>query len=132
VGYALADPDTARRMAALQEGWPVGELALRAAAAALADAAYARRSLAAFHADAPDFAAGLEALGLHPLPSAAPFVLVPLPGSGTELARALRPQGILVRTCSEWPGLGDRFVRLALRGRGDWPALFRALRAWLG
>ena len=127
VGYALADPDTARRMAALQEGWPVGELALRAASAALADTGYAQRSLAAFRADLPDFTAGLEALGLRPLPSAAPFVLVPWPGSGTALARALRPRGILVRTCADWPGLGDAFIRLALRRREDWPALFRAL-----
>jgi threonine-phosphate decarboxylase len=131
VGYALADPHTARRMAALQEGWPVGELALRAALAAVADDAYAQRSLAAFHADAPAFRSGLEALGLRPLPSRGPFCLVPLPGSGTQLALALRPQGILVRTCAEWPALGDRYVRLALRRRQDWPALFRGLERWL-
>ena len=132
VGYALADPATARRMAALQEGWPVGELELRAAQAALADPDHARRTLSAFRQDAPAFVQGLRALGLRPLPSAGPFVLLPLPGSGADLARSLRPRGILVRTCAEWPGLGDTYVRLALRGRPDWAPLFQGLADWLG
>jgi len=131
VGYALADPATARRMEALQEGWPVGELELRAAQAALADPDHARRTLDACRRDAPAFVQGLRALGLRPLPSAGPFVLLPLPGSGTDLARSLRPWGILVRTCAEWPGLGDGYVRLALRGRPDWEPLFQGLADWL-
>ena len=128
---ALADPATARRMEALQEGWPVGELELRAAQAALADPDHARRTLDACRRDAPAFVQGLRALGLRPLPSAGPFVLLPLPGSGTDLARSLRPWGILVRTCAEWPGLGDGYVRLALRGRPDWEPLFQGLADWL-
>ncbi len=131
VGHALADPATAARMAELQEGWPVGQLDQMAARAALEDVAYARRSLEAFREDLAAFRAELEALGLAPLPSGAPFLLVPVPVPGTRLAAALRREGILVRTCADWPGLGDGFLRLAVRRRADRARLLEALAALL-
>jgi len=129
VGYACADEATAARMMALQEGWPVGQLDLLAAEAALRDTGFEQRSLENFRADAPGFQQLLMELGLSPLPSAGPYALVKLPAglTGTRLAAVLRPQGILVRTCSEWPGLGDGYMRLALRSRADQVRLAEAL-----
>ncbi len=127
VGYAFAGPDTAARMAALQEGWPVGQLELLAAEAALRDQDYEARSLEAFTVDLPTFEAELRGLGLEPLPSRAPFLLVPVPVSGTALAAHLAAEGILVRTCAHWPGLGDGYLRLALRGPQDRRHLLEAL-----
>lgn len=126
VGHALADTGTAARMRELQEGWPVGQLDLLAAEAAISDDAYAERSLAAFREDLPAFAGELRSIGLEPLPSAAPFLLVPVP-SGTALAARLEGEGILIRTCADWPGLGDGFVRLAVRGAEDRARLLKAL-----
>jgi threonine-phosphate decarboxylase len=131
VGHALADPATARRMAALQEGWPVGQVDLLAAQAALEDADYARRSLEAFREDLAAFTTELRDLGLSPLPSRAPFLLVPVPGSGSAMAARLRTQGILVRTCNGWPGLGDGFLRLAVRRKADRERLVSALETLL-
>lgn len=128
VGYAFADAATAARMHNLQESWPVGHLELLAAEAALGDAAYERRSLEVFRADGPRFRQALEALGLKAHPSAAPFVLVELPEpKGAALAEGLLSEGILVRTCSAWPGLGDRFLRLALRPEADQARLVGAM-----
>lgn len=129
VGYALADGLTAGRMMALQEGWPVGQLELLAAQAALRDREFEQRSLEAFRIEGPLFQERLLALGLHPMPSAGPYALVKLPEglTGSGLAAALRPQGILVRTCASWAGLGDRYVRLALRSRSDQERLVEAL-----
>jgi threonine-phosphate decarboxylase len=127
VGFALADPATAARMTELQEGWPVGQLELMAAEAALQDAAYERRSLSAFAEDLPTFRNELATLGLFPLPGHAPFLLVPVPGSGTALAARLAVEGILVRTCAQWPGLGDGYLRLALRRPPDRRRLIEAL-----
>lgn len=127
VGYALADPATACRMAALQEGWPVGQLDLMAASVALGDEAYAQRSLTAFQEDLPVFAAELAALGLQAFPSAAPFLLIPVPIPGTALAARLRERGLLVRTCADWPGLGDGYLRLAVRRKPDRQRLLSAL-----
>nr|WP_320132647.1 aminotransferase class I/II-fold pyridoxal phosphate-dependent enzyme [uncultured Holophaga sp.] len=132
VGYALADPGTAARMRQRQEGWPVGQLDLLAAEAALKDRAFEQRSLEVFRRDAPRFQKALEDLGLRTWPSAGPFALVRLPEgcTGTGLAAFLRPKGILVRTCATWPGLGDRFVRLALKSPGDQERLLEALKTW--
>lgn len=128
VGHAFADPDTARRMEALQEGWPIGQLDLLAAEAALQDHGYVRRTLEAFRADAVELRRALEDLGLEVLPSAGPFFLVRLPGPfGLELAARLRPLGLLVRTCADWPGLGDAYLRLAVRRSADQARLTRAL-----
>lgn len=132
VGYAFADAATATRMRAHQESWPVGQLELMAAEAALSDTAYTTRSLAFFRSEAPRFAARVAALGLKVHPSAAPFLLAELPTeSGSACAEALLARGILVRTCAAWPGLGDRFLRLALRGPEEQDRLMTALRAVL-
>jgi threonine-phosphate decarboxylase len=129
VGYGFADPGTAGRMGDLQEAWPVGQLELVAAQAALGDAAYARATRTAFQADSARFRAALaERPGIEVLPGAAPFVLIRLHGtSGTVLAGRLRQRGLLVRMCAQWPGLGDAYLRLAVRGPGDQDRLLQAL-----
>ncbi|HWQ09407.1 MAG TPA: aminotransferase class I/II-fold pyridoxal phosphate-dependent enzyme, partial [Holophaga sp.] len=129
VGYAFADPDTARRMADLQEAWPVGQLELTAAMKALGDEAFELESRRAFSLDAPRFRAALESLpGIEVVPGVAPFVLVRLHHhSGTLVAETLARQGLLVRTCAQWPGLGDRYLRLAVRCPGDQDQLLGAL-----
>ena len=58
--------------------------------------------------------------------------MTPVPIPGTRLAAALRREGILVRTCADWPGLGDGFLRLAVRRRADRARLLEALAALLG
>jgi threonine-phosphate decarboxylase len=127
VGYAFADVATAGRMRVLQESWPVGQLELMAAEIALRDDEYEPRSLAAFAEDLPAFQTELAHAGLPALPSRAPFLLVPIPTSGRELAAGLAQEGILVRTCAQWPGLGDGYLRLALRRAADRQRLLEAL-----
>jgi threonine-phosphate decarboxylase len=129
VGYAFADPDTARHMAELQEAWPVGQLELIAALAALGDEAFELESRRAFRLDAPLFRAALESLpDLDVFPGDAPFLLVHLHHhSGTRLAEALARQGLLVRTCAQWPGLGDDYLRIAVRRPGDQDRFLAAL-----
>ena len=128
VGYAFADVATAARMTALQEGWPIGQLELLAAEAALLDTDYEQRSLEAFREEGPRFRHALEAFGLKVYPSSAPYFLVELPsGSGSAYADTLAHEGILVRTCSGWTGLGDAYFRLALRPKTDQGRLLDAL-----
>ena len=55
---------------------------------------------------------GLDALGVRHLPSAAPFVLAEV---GTGVHGALRSAGWAVRRADTFPGLDDRWVRVAVR-----------------
>lgn len=129
VGHAFADAATAARMRDLQESWPVGQLELRAAETALADAAHETRSLAFFQCELPRFHRELLDLGLQVHASAAPFLLVKHPrGGGSACADALLERGLLVRRCADWPGLGDSYLRLALRPVEDRRRLLAVLR----
>ncbi len=119
VGYAFADIETATSMRELQEAWPVGQLEILAAQAALADVAYEKQSIETFRVQAVAFEKVLKDLGWQPYPSAGPYFLVRLPVSGTALARELAMEGILIRTCATWPGLGDDYIRLAVRSLED-------------
>lgn len=129
VGYAFADAVTAGSMSALQEGWPVGQLELLSAQAALEDEAYAAATLAAFRAHQPAWGARLRTLpGVEVMASAAPFFLLKLSRPhGTRIAQALRREGILVRTCEAWPGLDDRYLRVAVKDPADHDRLFARL-----
>ena len=121
-------------MHALQESWPVGQLELLAARAALGEREFEIQSLAAFRADAARFREALGALpGLSVVPGAGPFVLVRLHAcSATRVAAALLAQGLLVRTGAGWPGLGDAYLRLAVRPPADQDHLLAALVRSLG
>lgn len=127
VGYAFADVETAQMMRELQEAWPVGQLEILAAQAALADAEYEQQSIETFKVQAAAFEKVLRDLGWQPYPSAGPYFLVGLPMSGTALARDLAMAGILIRTCATWPGLGDEYIRLAVRSLEDQARFAEAL-----
>ncbi len=69
-------------------------------------------------------AAGLSGLGLAPVPSPAPFLLVKV-GDAAGLRRSLLEQGILVRDCASFglPG----YIRLGPRPVADCQRLIEAL-----
>lgn len=131
IGHAMADPITAQRMRELQPSWPIGQLELRAAEVALDDEDYVQRSLACFREDRAGFERELRGIGWNPLPSGAPFFLVPIPTSAERWAERLRHEGLLVRTCTHWEGLGDRYLRLAVRRPPERACLLRALERGL-
>jgi histidinol-phosphate/aromatic aminotransferase/cobyric acid decarboxylase-like protein len=108
VGYAIARPDLARRMRAQLPSWPVTALAMVAFTAALADLAYAQRTLTENAFARAALADDLRGLGLHVGPSAANFLLMRLPAGSpcaAELVeRLILDHGIVVRDCSSYEG----------------------------
>ena len=78
---------------------------------------------------------GLERLpGCSLFPSAANFLLMELPArlKATRVVSLLRRQGLLIRDCSQVPGLNDRSIRLAVRSRADNDRLVRSLSEIVG
>ena len=62
-------------------------------------------------------------------PTQANFVLVKLAqGAGTQLYERLLKKGILIRTCNNYEGLGDEYVRFAIKSRADNQVLLDHLR----
>lgn len=117
VGYLLAGPELAARLAAAQPPWPVNSLALEALVAcsqpdAVAWAGEQARRVAEWRAD---LAAALGQLpGVTVAPGGrAPFLLLHVRDATLVRAR-LRDLGIVVRRGDTFPGLGPDWLRVAV------------------
>jgi histidinol-phosphate aminotransferase len=122
IGYVLAAPETIADLERAQPLWPVSTPALAAARAcmeprALAEAAHAAHRIAT---DRAHLVAGLREFapdGLRVVePAEGPFVLVRLP-EAAAVRRHLRDLGFAVRRGDTFPGLGEDWLRLAVRDR---------------
>ena len=132
VGYAVAHPDTARRIASYLPAWPVTQLAIDALAVAVEDREYAKTSLAENAAERERLRESLQALGLHVFPSAANYLLFELqaamPRSAELRSRMIGRHRILIRNCDSYEGLEPgRYVRVAVRSRAQNGRLIEAL-----
>jgi threonine-phosphate decarboxylase len=114
------------------DAWPVSTIALEAGRAALNEEEYEMESRRINAQACEEFAAALSKIGLSVFPSEANFLLVKLPrGSGAELARSLEPSRILIRRCDSFGGLGDAYIRLAVRSSEDNLRLVSLIGTWL-
>jgi threonine-phosphate decarboxylase len=131
LGYLLGAPDLVQQVAASQEPWSVGSLAQAAGLACLADRDYLDRSRDLVSRERAHLANQLTSLGgLTVFPSAANYLLVKItrPGwTASRLRQALLAQSLIIRDASNFAGLDDRFVRLAVRRREENDRLLTAL-----
>lgn len=113
-GYVLGDPDLLADLRAQQPPWSVSTHAAAAIVACTSDDARAEAARRA--ADVGRHRAvltdGLDELGVHHLPSSAPFVLARV---GPGVHGALRDAGWAVRRADTFPGLDDAWIRVAVR-----------------
>jgi histidinol-phosphate/aromatic aminotransferase/cobyric acid decarboxylase-like protein len=134
-GYLLAPAEVVAALERCRPAWPTGTLAQAAALAAVADEAFVDASRAKLFEDRAALVAGLRALGLAPLPSAAPYLVFDAPPSAGELGpaaalrRRLLGRGVLVRDCASF-GL-PALVRVAVRPAAERERLLAALRSAL-
>ncbi|MEH0422284.1 Rv2231c family pyridoxal phosphate-dependent protein CobC [Streptomyces sp. B21-083] len=122
IGYVLAAPETVVELERAQPLWPVSTPALAAAEAcvsgrALTEAAGAARRVAA---DRAHLVAGLAEFGSDGVwvvgPAEGPFVLVRVP-LAVAVRERLRGLGYAVRRGDTFPGLGEEWLRVAVRDR---------------
>lgn len=128
-GYLLASPAIARRIAAARPSWTTSTLTEAAVVATTTDAehAFVRDCRERLLADSRALARALTGVGLAPVPSVAPYLVVPLPAGLTaaHLRRRLLPRALLIRDCASF-GLPN-YVRLAARPAADRARLVAAL-----
>ncbi len=132
VGYAVAHPETVRRIASLLPTWPVTQLALDALAEAVVDREFAEASLRENAVERERLSESLAGLGLVVFPSAANYLLLELRGgmpAASELrARLATRHRILIRNCDSYEGLAPgRYVRVAVRSAAENGRLIEAL-----
>lgn len=130
-GYLLGAPEVLERLVRGRAHWPVGTLQLTAIAAtaspeAVAEAENAARRLGRERAAMAERLAGPGVTVR--LPAAAPFLLLRV-RAGAALREHLLRQGIAVRRCDTFPGLGADDLRVAVRPAAEVDVLVAALRA---
>lgn len=113
-GYAIGDPALIAQLAHHQPPWSVSTpAAVVMAATAHRNAVHEADGLAkAAMSDRAHLVEGLQARGLAPIAGSAPFVLVEVQPGTRE---ALRNTGFAVRRGDTFPGLGEQWVRIAVR-----------------
>lgn len=136
VGYAVSSPRIASRMVAQLPPWSVTTLASNAAAEAIQDGEYARRTIVAVGDQRRWLSQALGTTGVTVYPSAVNFLLLRLPTTAPTStrvrARLIADHGVVVRDCRSFDGLAKgRFIRVAVRQRDENERLVRALRSVL-
>lgn len=114
LGYAVcSDTELLKGMHRQGPPWAVSAPAQAAGLAALKEQAYSRALATLIREQRPILAMGLESLGCRVIPGEANFLLFFCPDTGLD--RDLEGKGILLRNCSNFPGLGPGWYRAAVR-----------------
>ena len=126
VGYALGAPELLARLTATRPHWPMGTLQLTAVAAccgapAVREAEAGAQQLASTRAA---MVAGLRSVGVAAVGGVAPFVLFTV-SDAALMRKHLHGNGIAVRRCDTFVGLGGEYLRAAVRP--EWPVLVEAI-----
>lgn len=123
-GYALGEPALVEALSSQRQPWSVNAVACAALTWCAADRE-TPPGVAAEVAVARERLAGRLA-SARVWPSAATFLLLRV-AHGTAIVDSLRERGIAVRPCGSFPGLGDDYLRIAVRGEPDDSVLASAL-----
>jgi len=132
VGYLVAHPRLIDILKGYKEPWTVNVFAQKVGIACLKDKRFRARTKKFIDQEKRYLFNALSGCkGLKPYPSSANFLLVKLERQGLSsgtLYEKLAQQGILVRDCRSFDGLGDRFIRVAVKKRKENMILVNALK----
>ena len=125
VGVGIASPEVAKEIEKSRGPYMVNSLAEAAGAAVLRDEeGWVERTVAECTRNRERLTEALRTRGLSPLPSAANFLMIPVPeGCALRYANGLRRKGVAIRPFPVMPDIGDG-IRVTV---GPWPLMERFL-----
>lgn len=119
-GYLAGPREGITRLQKEAEPWALSTVAIAAAKAALTATAYHQASQILIPLFREQLASGLRDLGLHVFPSAANYLLLRLDAPrANDIVKTLRQEGILLRSCSNFPPLDAHYLRVAVRSAAE-------------
>ena len=135
LGFALTNPDLTARLHLAKDPWNVNCLAQTAGVAALNDVDYRQQSRGLLSVEKDLFYRQLAELpGLNVYPPSVNFILIGTTGTGVTAAvlrEALLEHKLLIRDCSNYPGLSPYFIRVAVKQPEQNRRLIRSLQTIL-
>ena len=111
VGYAMAQPDAIDLLNRVRQPFNVNAMAQAAAVAALDDEEHLRKTRQMLYSGRAQLMAGMDHLGLEPVPSVTNFILFPSP-KAAALTAALTKRKVIIRPMAGF-GLPD-YVRVSV------------------
>jgi threonine-phosphate decarboxylase len=123
IGYAIVHRKLTGRFRAVKEPWTINSIAQAAALESLDDHEYQKRSGEFMKREKAFVEKTLDRLNVKYYPSRANYYLLELNNAQT-VRTALEEKGLLVRDCSNFTGLDNRFLRIAVRTRRENRILF--------
>jgi threonine-phosphate decarboxylase len=131
-GYAIASEDLICQLQMVRQPWSINGLAGFATLAAFKDTEFIQNTKQTIAAERTKLVKALfEIGGLHIYPSETNFVLVKITSpkyTSTQLREELAQQGLLIRDCSTFVGLDNKYFRLTVRSGADNEKLVAALK----
>lgn len=132
VGLAAGNKDLITRLGTFQYPWSVNTIAQITAPIFIKDKSFIKRSTALNERERGYLYRGLKKIrGLKVFESASNFILCKIENNklnSAKLAGILGRRGILIRDCSNFHGLSDKFIRVAVKKRTDNIKLLKALK----
>jgi threonine-phosphate decarboxylase len=136
LGAVVAPPELAGRLERTRDPWSVNTMAQVAGLVALGEKAYMEETRALVERERCFLKEELARLpGVAVFPGTANYLLLDIRGTGLDagtLTEKMCRLGILVRDCSSFSGLGDGFIRVAVRLRFENRRLLAGLQSIMG
>jgi len=136
LGFSLASLDITELLHAGKDPWNVNTLAQNAGVVALQDHSYQEKSKEFINKVNQDFYHSLLTVpGLKPYVPSANFILINLKETNMtskEMQTALIAHNILIRDCSNYPGLSSQYIRIAVKTPAQNSQFIKALKKILG
>jgi len=136
LGFALANAELTNLLHSGKDPWNVNTLAQKAGVAALNDSAYQHQSKEYIGKNKMDLYHSLLSIpGLKPYLPSVNFILINISASnmtGEELGNAMAVHNILIRDCSNYPGLSSSYIRIAVKRPEENSILLRTLKKVIG
>jgi threonine-phosphate decarboxylase len=133
LGYLVsADVATVKTIRREREPWTINAFAALAGEVILEDKAYIEATHLWLRVEQPRLFSLLDALpGITVWPPAANYIFLRCDVAGLDLQQALLTAHVLIRHCKNYPGLDERFYRVAVRSARENDLLIAALSAVL-
>lgn len=132
IGYLVAHRDVVNELKKKQIPWSVNSFAQLAAELILGDKGYIKKTRQLIGKERAFLFTEIARIKkLTPYLSVANFLLIKINDrrfTSSLVKRKLIPKGILLRDCSNFRGLSDKFIRVAVRNRNENKQLVKALR----
>ncbi len=131
LGYLVTNESIVNKLMRYKEPWTVNTIAQVAGMAAINDGAFAANTRQYVSGEKAFLYEGMRALnGIQPFKPTVNFILVRIEHNGitsSEIQNLLLKNNILIRNCSNFVGLDEKYFRVAVKTREDNQKLLNAL-----